>query len=89
MSWSVDYSKDADKFLSKNPNLKNSIKSEIKKFIRKISGETVSIGFKRLHGEWAGYCRIRKGKVRILLKINDKEKNIIVFNIDFRGDVYK
>ncbi len=88
MSWSVDYSKDADKFLSKNSNLKTGIKNEIKKFIRKISGETVSIDFKRLHGEWTGFCRIRKGKVRILLKINDKEKNIIVFNIDFRGSVY-
>ena len=89
MSWSVDYSKNADKFLNKNPNLKTGIRNEINKFIRKISGETESVDFKRLQGEWAGFCRIRKGKVRILLKINDDEKNIIVFDIDFRGNVYK
>jgi mRNA-degrading endonuclease RelE of RelBE toxin-antitoxin system len=58
MNWSIDYSKDADKFLAKNPNLKNSIKNEIKKLIRKLSGETVSIDFKRMHGEWAGFYRI-------------------------------
>jgi mRNA interferase RelE/StbE len=89
MSWSVDYSKDADKFVSKNPNLKTGINSEIKKFIRKISGETVSIDFKKLRGEWAGFYRIRKGKVRILIKIDDNEKNIVIFNIDFRGNIYK
>jgi mRNA interferase RelE/StbE len=89
MSWSIYYSKDADKFLEKNPNLIKSIRNEIKKFIRKLNGETVSINFKKLHGEWSGFYRIRKGKIRIVITINENEKNIIIFNIDFRGDVYK
>jgi len=89
MTWSIKYSKDADKFLQKQPQIKDKIIGEIKKFILKLNGETVSIDFKKLSGEWADYYRIRKGRVRIVFQINDNENIILIFNIDFRGNVYK
>lgn len=89
MSWSIEYSKDADKFLIKNPQIQKTLIAEIKKFIRKLNGETVNINFKKLHGEWSGYYRIRKGDVRIIFTIINDTNKIIIFSIDFRGDVYK
>ena len=89
MSWSIDLSKDADKFLNKNQHLKDDLISEAKKLISKLNGETVNINFKKLSGIWDGYYRIRKGKIRIIVYLNYLKKVVYVDTIDFRGDVYK
>lgn len=88
MSWSVEYSKGADKFLAKNPNSSDALKDELKKLIQHLRGETVSIDIRKLYGKWAGYYRIRKGKIRIILSFDKDEQSIYVDTIDFRGDVY-
>lgn len=88
MSWSVEYSKDADKFLSKNQNISDTLVNELKNFVRYLGGETVSIDIRKLFGKWQGYHRIRKGKIRIILSFDKDEKTIFVDTIDFRGSVY-
>lgn len=89
MNWSIDLSRDADKFLRKNQNIEDVLIIEIKKLINKLEGETVNINFKKLSGIWDGYYRIRKGKIRIIVFPDYLNKVIYVETIDFRGDVYK
>ena len=55
----------------------------------KIKGENVNIDIKKLSGEWEGYYRLRKGKLRIIFEPNKTDKVLFVERIDFRGDVYK
>jgi mRNA interferase RelE/StbE len=40
-------------------------------------------------GEWAGYHRIRVGKVRIIFWFDEKDDVVYVDHIGPRGDVYK
>jgi mRNA interferase RelE/StbE len=55
----------------------------------KIKGENVNIDIKKLSGEWEGYYRLRKGRLRIIFGPNRIDKVLFVDRIDFRGDVYK
>ena len=88
MSWAIEYSNDADKFRDKNLHLKSDISNEIKKLVLRFSGNPVNLDFKKLHGKWEGYHRIRKGQLRIIVEIFRNEQIIYVKRIDFRGSVY-
>jgi len=88
MSWKIEYSKRADDF-SEEHSIKDTVRESIKNFILKITGLNINIDVKKLKGEWAGYYRIRKGKIRIILKPNIESKSIFVDVVDFRGNVYK
>ena len=88
MKWTLEFSKDADKFLKKQHHVKNDIISEIKKLIQKFNGETINIDVKKLAGNWEGYYRIRKGDIRIIFQVNIPGKTIFIDKIDFRGSVY-
>jgi mRNA-degrading endonuclease RelE of RelBE toxin-antitoxin system len=39
--------------------------------------------------QWAGYYRIRRGKVRIILKPDSETGIVFVDIVDFRGSVYR
>ncbi|MDP3029836.1 MAG: hypothetical protein Q8O04_10140 [Deltaproteobacteria bacterium] len=55
----------------------------------KMKGENVNLDLKKLSGEWEGYYRLRKGRIRIIFEPNRIDKVLFVDRIDFRGDVYK
>ena len=61
----------------------------INEFINYSKGSDENIDVKRIKGKWKGYYRIRIGKVRIILKVDFKEKTIFVDRMDYRGRVYK
>jgi mRNA interferase RelE/StbE len=90
MRWRIDYSKDAEKFIYKQ-NIREEVKEELKKFLLKIKGENININIdlKKLTGDWIGYYRLRKGKLRIIFEVNKAEKILFVEKVDFRGDIYK
>lgn len=88
MKWDIEYSKRADDFI-KEQGLRDRIRNVIKDFILKITGSNINVDIKKLKGEWAGYYRIRKGKIRIILKPNSESKTIFVDIVDFRGSAYK
>lgn len=77
MRWKIEYSKDALKF-AKTHNIHAKVIEEIKKFFRKIKAENVNIDLKKLEGVWAGYYRLRKGKLRIIFDINKTEKTLFI-----------
>jgi mRNA interferase RelE/StbE len=44
---------------------------------------------KKMRGEWNGFYRLRIGKIRIIFRVNFEVKELDVYIIGFRGDVYK
>jgi mRNA-degrading endonuclease RelE of RelBE toxin-antitoxin system len=54
MKWTIEYSRDAEKFIEKQ-NIRNEVREELKKFLMKIKGENINIDLKKLGGEWEGY----------------------------------
>lgn len=47
------------------------------------------LDIKKLKGNWQGFIRMRVGKIRVIFTINDGQNELLVYAIDFRGDVYK
>ncbi len=88
MTWRIDYSKDAHKFIQKN-KLQADVSAELKKFLLRLKGVDVNFDLKKLVGDWEGYYRLRKGDVRIIFAINKQEKALYVEKVDLRGSVYK
>ncbi|MGB6010876.1 MAG: type II toxin-antitoxin system RelE/ParE family toxin [Desulfobacterales bacterium] len=88
MKWEIGFSRDAEKFL-KRENLRSETVAEIINFLKRMKGESVSVDVKKLKGDWQGFYRIRKGKLRIIFELNSQEHLIYVARIDHRGKVYK
>jgi len=88
MKWSIEYSKRANDFIEEH-GIRDKVKDSLNGFILRITGSNINIDVKKLKGEWAGYYRIRKGKVRIVLRPDSVTRTIFVDIVDFRGSVYK
>jgi mRNA interferase RelE/StbE len=88
MTWEIGFSREAEKFL-KLEKIRSQAVEEIKNLIKRMKGEQVTVDVKKLKGDWQGFYRIRKGKLRIILKIDFGEHFIYVVRVDHRGKVYK
>jgi len=88
MKWRVEYSREAEKFIKKQ-DVHTEVIEQLKKFLIKITGGNVNIDLKKLVGNWDGYYRLRKGRLRIIFEVNKDERVLFVEKIDFRGEVYK
>ncbi|OGQ55061.1 MAG: hypothetical protein A3J24_10025 [Deltaproteobacteria bacterium RIFCSPLOWO2_02_FULL_53_8] len=88
MKWEIGYSKRAYDFILEH-GARDKINAVVKDFILKITGANINVDVKKLKGEWSGYYRIRKGKIRVILKPNTMSGIIFVDIVDFRGNVYK
>jgi mRNA interferase RelE/StbE len=86
--WRIDYSRDAEKFI-KTHGILEEVGEELKKFLIKIRGGNVNVDLKKLVGDWEGYYRLRKGKLRVIFAMDKNKRILFVERIDFRGDVYK
>ena len=88
MKWTVAYSKRASSFIEEH-GIEARVSDSIRDFILKITGSSINIDVKKLKGEWAGYYRIRKGKIRIILRPDSETGSVFVDIVDFRGSVYR
>ncbi|HZX35115.1 MAG TPA: hypothetical protein VFF54_01305 [Thermodesulfobacteriota bacterium] len=88
MKWNIEYSKRANDFIEGH-GIRDKVKDSVISFILKITGSNVNVDVKKLKGAWAGYYRIRKGHVRIVLKVDSASRSIFVDIVDFRGSVYR
>jgi len=88
MKWKINYSRDADKFAERE-NIRFETREELVKFIKSTTNKDININVKKLRGSWAGYYRIREGKIRIIFDVDYKNKAIFIEKIDFRGNAYK
>jgi mRNA interferase RelE/StbE len=88
----LKFSKNATKFLSEiSVNDQQRLKEKLKILLLAVE-ENGTIPFreldiKNLKGEWKGYQRMRVGKMRVIFQINTDD--LLVYEIDFRGDIYK
>lgn len=87
--WKIDLSKQADKFIEKENIKQDETLSLIRRFINYSKGSDENVDVKKMKGKWKGYHRIKIGKVRMILKVDFKERQILVDRIDYRGRVYK
>ncbi len=92
MTVDIQYSKATLKFLQKNANVLTLEETEelvvmaVKNMFRHAR---LNVDVKQLRGEWQGYYRIRKGKMRIIFSTQSNETlHVVVHTIDFRGNVY-
>jgi mRNA interferase RelE/StbE len=88
MKWTVEYSRDADRFMQAEA-IQDDCKKLIEGFLRKLQGGSVNIDVKKLKGRWKGYFRIRKRRLRIIFSIDTGSRFLYVERVDFRGDAYK
>lgn len=63
--------------------------AEITKFLKRMKGEQISVDVKKLKGDWQGFYRIRKGKLRIIFELDFEDHLVYVTRIDNRGEVYR
>lgn len=89
MMWNVDFSAGALKFLAKNHLNEEKILEKIRLAVKKFHGEAVNIDIRKTKGKWAGFYRIRSGKLRIIAEFNFEHQHTFVEIIDWRGDAYK
>ena len=89
MSWRVDFSKDALKFLEQNNIKEDFVIDKIKFALRKFKGDDVNVDIKKLKGEWEGFHRIRSGKLRIITEFQFENYQAYIDKIDWRGNAYK
>jgi len=89
MTWHIDFSKDALKFLRSNNLKEDFVIVQIKRVIQKFKGENVNVDIKKLSGEWKGFYRIRSGRLRIIIEFQFERFRAYIEKIDWRGNVYK
>ena len=89
----ITYLKRAAKFLNKNNAITESKVDElIIAFAKKhFYGHDINIDYKQMQGNLDNIFRIRKGKLRIIIKVQQDEIIIeaIIQDIGYRGDIYK
>ena len=88
------FSKNATKFLETiTDKEKEKIRRKIKELFTAISENGVIpfriLNIKALDGNWKGFLRMRIGKLRIIFKIDKQNDNLLIYEIDFRGNIYK
>jgi len=87
--WKIELSKQADKFTERGDITDDEIFSLMRKFINYSKGLDENIDVKKMKGKWKGYHRIRIDRIRILTKVNFKQRTILIDRIDYRGSVYR
>lgn len=90
----ITYLKKPTKFLNKNSSVitENEVDILIVNFVKNhFFNIDINIDYKALQGKLKDFFRIRKGNIRIILRVHNNEIIIeaIVEDIGFRGDIYK
>lgn len=89
MNWRIDFSHQADKFLKKNEISSDEISGLIVKALRKLQGENANVQMGKLKGPWAGFYKIRSGRMRAIATFDFDNQRVRIEVIDWRGNVYK
>lgn len=89
MSWRINLSRNAEKFLDKNALTIDEVRQLVRRAINYFQGEDLNIDIKKLKGAWRGFYRIRSGRIRIIAEFNFEDSVVFIEEIDWRGGVYK
>ena len=94
MAWRVKLSDSAIKSLEYlRIKEKEKIKNTLKILLDSLEEGKISftqLNIRKLKGKWEGFLRIKVGKkLRIILRIEWNKSEVYVYEIDYRGKVYK
>lgn len=89
MDWTFDFSRQADKFLTKQRIADAFVIEIIQRALRKLDGEAVAVDLERLHEPWRGFFRIRTQKVRTIFSFDAHARSVDIAVIDFRDSAYR
>jgi len=90
----VQFSKRAVKFLKKvDPQTAERVRQKILQLYTALTEGGIipftELDIKKLKGGWEGYFRLRFGQMRVIFTLVEGEIAILlIYDIDFRGDVY-
>ncbi|MGL5944465.1 MAG: type II toxin-antitoxin system RelE family toxin [Waterburya sp.] len=90
----VKFRKQAIKFLEKsNPQEIENIRSSIQLLTLAVEEQRIipftELDIKKMRGDWKGFYRLRIGKNRVIFTVNFDLKDITIYAIGARGDIYK
>ena len=92
MKYKLNFTKKADKSLNSfSLSEKNKIISSLKNLVRFYSGieNATQPDIKKIKGKYRGLVRLRSGKFRVILRIENDKLVILVIDVDKRKDIYK
>lgn len=89
MDWEIGISRQAEKFLDQRHLPDEFAVEPVQRAIRKLRGEMVAVNLKRLSGEWAGYYRVRIGKIRVIFSMDIERRKALIEVVDNRGGAYR
>ena len=89
MTWVIGFTRDAEKFLSRNHMERAGVLDAVGLAVRKFGGETTAVNVKKLKGVWRGYYRIKRGDLRIIASFDFERSCALIEQIDWRGNAYK
>lgn len=87
------FSKSAVKFLNKisekdNKRVTSKIFDLLDLAASSDSPKFGELDTKSLKGDLQGFSRMRVGKIRVVFTVDFQEKELLIHDIDFRGDIY-
>ncbi|PIG94542.1 type II toxin-antitoxin system RelE/ParE family toxin [Gloeocapsopsis sp. IPPAS B-1203] len=90
----IKFRKQGIKFLQKaNPEDVENIREQLKKIVIAIEEQGIipftELDIKKMKGDWEGFYRLRIGKNRIIFTVDIESKDIEIYAIGARGDIYK
>ena len=90
----LKFSKNAIKFLKKLSSKEQQNIQQKLRYLINTMDESNTIPFqeldiKALTGYWKGYLRLRVGKIRIIFQVDFVNYEIFIYEIDYRGNIYK
>jgi mRNA interferase RelE/StbE len=93
MEWRLMIHKRSIKFLNElDKGERDRVTETLQELLMNLEHGTIpfrNMDIKKLRGKWEGFFRIRIGNIRIILKIDTANKTVYVYNIHYRGRVYK
>jgi mRNA interferase RelE/StbE len=90
----VKFRREAIKFLQKiPPDDVLRIRLQLNQLLTSMEEQGIipftELDIKKMKGDWEGFYRIRIGKITVIFTLTANSKDIEVYTIGFRGDVYK
>lgn len=84
----------AAKFLDKlEEKEKERIRLKLKALLAAIESQGLipfrELDIRRLEGEWKSFFRMRVARIRVIFRVDRENDVLLVYDIDYRGDVYK
>ena len=90
----VRFPKQPIKFLEKSNSQEiENIRSSIKLITLAVEEQGIipftELDIKKMKGDWKGFYRLRIGKNRVIFTVDFDSRDVIIYVIGARGDIYK